>query len=196
MRARHPAFTSPKIAFLLRDSGSRTVVTSPLCADEVTTAAAEAGAECLVTDPAAFDDLVRATAPLPGIVDRGADDAAVILYTSGTTGTPKGAELTHRNLMTNTVTTVEAVLHIGPDDVLFGGLPMFHAFGQTCALNTAVAAGATLTLLPRFEPAKALEIMQPSGPAAQGGLDRPPRPRGRVHARRGRRHHGRAGRGR
>ncbi len=159
----NPLLKAREIAFVLQDSGSRIVVTFPLFADEVTTAAAEVGAECLVTGPAAFDDLVRATAPMPEIVDRREDDTAVILYTSGTTGTPKGAELTHHNLMTNTATTVETVLHIGPHDVLFGGLPMFHAFGQTCALNTAVAAGATLTLLPRFEPAKALEIMARDG---------------------------------
>ncbi|MFD5389693.1 long-chain fatty acid--CoA ligase [Streptomyces sp. NPDC127074] len=159
----NPLLKAREIAFALRDSGSRIVVTFPLFADEVTAAAAEVGAESLVTGSAAFDDLVRATAPMPEIVDRAADDTAVILYTSGTTGTPKGAELTHRNLMTNTATTVETVLHIGSNDVLFGGLPMFHAFGQTCALNTAIAAGATLTLLPRFEPAKALEIMARDG---------------------------------
>ncbi|ASQ99734.1 long-chain fatty acid--CoA ligase [Streptomyces sp. 11-1-2] len=159
----NPLLKACEIAFILRDSGSRIVVTFPLFADEVATAAAEVGVERLVTDPAAFDNLMRATAPAPAIVDRGEDDTAVILYTSGTTGTPKGAELTHRNLMTNTATTVETVLHVGPNDVLFGGLPMFHAFGQTCALNTAVAAGATLTLLPRFEPAKALEIMDRDG---------------------------------
>jgi len=85
----------------------------------------------------------------------------VILYTSGTTGHPKGAELTHANLRLN----IESV--IGPDlfdlteeDVIFGGLPLFHAFGQTCALNAAVSAGACLTLLPRFDPGKVLEIIQ------------------------------------
>ncbi|WP_406740473.1 long-chain-fatty-acid--CoA ligase [Streptomyces atratus] len=159
----NPLLKAREIEFTLRDSGSRIVVASPLCADEATTAAAAAGAECLVTDPASSGAPVRSTEPMPGIVERGADDTAVILYTSGTTGTPKGAELTHRNLMTNAATTVETLIRVGPDDVLFGGLPLFHAFGQTCALNTAVAAGATLTLLPRFEPAKALEIMHRDG---------------------------------
>lgn len=159
----NPLLKAREIAFTLRDSGSRVVVTLPLFADEVTTAAAEVGAVCQVTDPAAFDILMQATEPMPEIVGRAEDDTAVILYTSGTTGTPKGAELTHRNLMTNTATTVETLLHVGPNDVLFGGLPLFHAFGQTCALNTAVAAGATLTLLPRFEPSKALEIIHRDG---------------------------------
>ncbi|WP_065967093.1 AMP-binding protein [Streptomyces sparsogenes] len=136
------------------------MVTFPLFTDEAATAAAEAGAGCLVTGPVGFGALIRATAPVPGIVGRAEDDTAVMLYTSGTTGTPKGTELTHRSLMANAVTVAGTVLHVGPNDVLFGGLPLFHVFGQTCALNAAVAAGAALTLLPRFEPAKALEIMR------------------------------------
>ncbi|MFJ1601775.1 long-chain fatty acid--CoA ligase [Streptomyces sp. NPDC088253] len=159
----NPLLKAREVAFTLRDCGARIVLVFPLFADEVAKAAAETGTECLVTEPLAFDDMLRARAPMPGIVDRTDDDPALILYTSGTTGTPKGAELSHRNLATNTATTAETLLQVGPDDVLFGGLPLFHAFGQTCALNTAVAAGATLTLLPRFEPQRALEVMARDG---------------------------------
>jgi len=87
-----------------------------------------------------------------------ATDTAVILYTSGTTGTPKGAELTHANMVLNALTchrlfgTVENEVHLV-------ALPLFHSFGQTCSLNCAIRAGGTLTLLPRFDPAKALEII-------------------------------------
>ncbi|MER6975620.1 long-chain-fatty-acid--CoA ligase [Streptomyces carpinensis] len=159
----NPLLKAREIEHALRDSGARIVLASPLCEDEVATASAEVGAECVVTDPTAFDALMRTTEPMPGIIDRADNDTAVILYTSGTTGTPKGAELTHRNLMTNAATAAKTLLHVGPNDVLFGGLPLFHAFGQTCALNTAVAAGATLTLLPRFDPVKALKIMHRDG---------------------------------
>jgi long-chain acyl-CoA synthetase len=155
----NPLLKAREIAFTLRDSDSRIVLAFPLCADAVAEAAAEVGVDCLVTDPMTFDPLVQATEPMPEAVDRAENDTAVILYTSGTTGTPKGAELTHRNLMTNAASAAETLLHVGPGDVLFGGLPLFHAFGQTYALNAAVAAAATLTMLPRFEPAKALEIM-------------------------------------
>ncbi|MFE5332444.1 long-chain fatty acid--CoA ligase [Embleya sp. NPDC056575] len=156
----NPLLKTREVAFTLRDSGARLAIAAPQCAGQVAEAAAEAGTECLAVETAAWDDLLDAAAPMPGLVDRAPDDTAVILYTSGTTGTPKGAELTHRNLLSNTATTVETLIRIGPDDVVFGGLPLFHAFGQTCALNTVVAAGATLTLLPRFDPWRALEIMR------------------------------------
>lgn len=92
------------------------------------------------------------------VVDRADDDAAVILYTSGTTGRPKGAVLTHGNLRSNTA-TVARLLGITGDDTVFGGLPFFHVFGQTCGLNAAVLTGACVTLLPRFDAAKALRIL-------------------------------------
>ncbi|WP_328535936.1 long-chain-fatty-acid--CoA ligase [Streptomyces sp. NBC_00344] len=155
----NPLLKAREMAFVLRDSGARTVVTSPMAAEEAAQAAAEAGAESLVMGSAAFDAVLWAVSPMPAVANRAADDTAVILYTSGTTGTPKGAELTHRNLISNTVTAVETLLTVGPHDVLFGGLPLFHAFGQTCALNAAIAAGAALALLPRFDPRQALEIM-------------------------------------
>lgn len=119
----NPLLKAREVAFTLRDCGAQIALVFPLFADQVAKAAAETGTECLVTEPLAFDDMLRAHAPLLGIVDRADDDPALILYTSGTTGTPKGAELSHRNLATNTATTAETLLQVGPDDVLFGGLP-------------------------------------------------------------------------
>ncbi|WP_353946648.1 long-chain fatty acid--CoA ligase [Streptomyces sp. HUAS MG91] len=156
----NPLLKADEMAFVLRDCGARIVVSAPGCAAEAASAADRAEAVCLVADPEEFDALLRATAPLEGAVESAGDDTAVILYTSGTTGTPKGAELTHRNLVTNALTTARTLLRAGPDDVLFGGLPLFHAFGQTCALNAAVASGACLTLLSRFDAAQALETLR------------------------------------
>ncbi|MGW4891306.1 long-chain-fatty-acid--CoA ligase [Kitasatospora sp. NPDC004240] len=156
----NPLLKAREMAFVLRDSGARTVLTAPSFAYEVAEAAAEAGTGSLVVEDSAFDTLLAGIPPLHGVAGRAADDTAVILYTSGTTGTPKGAELTHHNLLSNAVTCVETLFRLGPDDVLFGGLPLFHAFGQTCAMNAAVAAGAALTLLPRFDPRQALEILR------------------------------------
>jgi long-chain acyl-CoA synthetase len=93
------------------------------------------------------------------VADCGADDTAVILYTSGTTGKPKGAELTHANLRRN-VEVAAGLFDLGDDGVTLGALPLFHSFGQTCGLNATVFSGGCLTLIPRFDPTKALEIIQ------------------------------------
>ena len=120
--------------------------------------------EHYVTDSGAVLVLDDATA-LPGdaapdhaLVERGEHDTAVILYTSGTTGKPKGAELTHRNLTRN-VEVMVGLLSAGQDDVILGALPLFHSFGQTCGLNTAVKVGASLALIPRFLPGDVLELV-------------------------------------
>lgn len=87
------------------------------------------------------------------------DDTAVILYTSGTTGKPKGAELTHLNLFMN-AHMVSHVFGSTPDDVTLAVLPMFHSFGQSSVMNVAIHVGGTLSLVPRFEMEKVLEVMQ------------------------------------
>jgi long-chain acyl-CoA synthetase len=148
-----------EVAFYLGDPEAALVVAWHGVADEAQAGAAEAGVECLVVEPAAFGQLLAGVEPGHAVVDRGGHDTAVILYTSGTTGRPKGAELTHANLRRN----VEAVLtlfSIERDDVILGALPLFHSFGQTCTLNAAVAAGACLELIPRFHPGEVLELIE------------------------------------
>ena len=88
-----------------------------------------------------------------------ADDTAVILYTSGTTGSPKGAELTHSNMLLNARLS-DTMYHAEPDDVHLVTLPLFHSFGQTVQMNTGFYNKSALTLLPRFDPDTALSIMQ------------------------------------
>ena len=87
------------------------------------------------------------------------EDTAVILYTSGTTGKPKGAELTHFNLWMNCHQATHLFTYT-PQDVTIGMLPLFHSFGQSSIMNSVIHAGATLTLVPRFEVKKVLEIIQ------------------------------------
>ncbi len=97
------------------------------------------------------------------------DETAVILYTSGTTGSPKGAELTHANMAMNAVATRDTV-GVNPKDVALGVLPLFHSFGQTVIMNAAFTSGATMTLLPRFTPDAALGIMQRDGVTLFAGV--------------------------
>ncbi len=88
-------------------------------------------------------------------------DTAVILYTSGTTGQPKGAELTHANMVLNAMSTLQ--LHGRPTDgwdTHLVTLPLFHSFGQTVQLNGGFGTGSTLVLLPRFDARAALALMQ------------------------------------
>lgn len=92
----------------------------------------------------------------------GKNDPAVILYTSGTTGKPKGAVLTHKNLLSNACTVAD-FFEYRSDDVFFGGLPLFHAFGQTVSMNAVFAAGASIALLPRFTPDAAAELCEQKG---------------------------------
>ena len=87
------------------------------------------------------------------------DDTAVLIYTSGTTGKPKGAELTHFNMLMNCIVGAR-VAGIGQDDVALATLPLFHVFGLTNVMNTAVYAGSTISLLPRFDPVTALKMIQ------------------------------------
>ncbi|RZI91769.1 MAG: long-chain fatty acid--CoA ligase [Microbacterium sp.] len=88
------------------------------------------------------------------------DDLAIIQYTSGTTGTPKGAMLTHRNLLSNARQAQAWVPSItrGPGCVVYAVLPMFHAYGLTLCLTFAMSMGARLVLFPRFEPDMVLEV--------------------------------------
>jgi long-chain acyl-CoA synthetase len=155
----NPLLKAREIAYYLGDSGASVIFAWHGAAAEAEVGAKEADAEAIVVDPVTFGDLLGAATPASGVVGRNPEDTAVILYTSGTTGRPKGAELTHANLITNAEVTGRDLLQIGQDDVIFGGLPLFHSFGQTCTLNTAVAAGATLAMLPRFDPAQALRIL-------------------------------------
>ena len=118
-----------------------------------------AGAECVLVKPGEFEELVGGQEPLEEMSERDAQDTAVILYTSGTTGKPKGAELTHANLKQN-AKLAGGLGEVTDEDVALGALPLFHSFGQTCTMNACIAIGAAMTQLPRFDPDKALAIIE------------------------------------
>ena len=141
---------------VLRMGGIVVPMNPLLKAREVQHYVSDSGAALVLDDPAT---LPSDGEPDFGVVDRDADDTAVILYTSGTTGRPKGAELTHANLARN-VDVMRGLISVEAQDVIVGALPLFHSFGQTCGLNTAVAAGACLALIPRFVPGDVLELVE------------------------------------
>ncbi|MGY1710993.1 long-chain fatty acid--CoA ligase [Geodermatophilus sp. SYSU D00758] len=155
----NPLLKAREVEYFLRDSGARLVVALDAIADAATEAAAAVGVDAVTVGP------VDAGASLGGSGQRDPEprddqDAAVILYTSGTTGPPKGAELTHANLRSNCRTGGVELVELTPDDVVMGCLPLFHVFGLTCGLNASVLAGSCLTLVPRFDGAKALQVIE------------------------------------
>jgi long-chain acyl-CoA synthetase len=155
----NPLLKEREVAFYLGDSEARVILAWHQFADAAHAGAEQAGVECVLVEPGEFEALLQRCQPDHEVIDRQPDDTAVILYTSGTTGKPKGAELTHRNILGN----VEVMVRLfGLDEraVTLGALPFFHAFGQTCALNATVSVGGTLTLIPRFDAGKALAILE------------------------------------
>jgi long-chain acyl-CoA synthetase len=136
----------------------------------------------MTTDPSAsspvegaltFGQVVQQHAGAFELVPRDAHDTAVILYTSGTTGKPKGAELTHLNMVMNAIVSSKLV-HIGGlegrDQVFLAALPLFHVFGQTCVMNAMFYLGAQIVLLPRFTPQGALATMREAGVTTFAGV--------------------------
>ena len=148
-----------EVAFYLKDSGATHLFAWHDFGEAATQGAEEAGTETILVKPGEFEQLVMNAPRAEEDEPRSGEDTAVILYTSGTTGTPKGAELSHDNLRENCTVTARTLIGITETDVILGALPLFHSFGQTCGMNSAVATGACLTLIPRFDPRKALEII-------------------------------------
>ena len=148
-----------EVGFYLEDPGAKLVFAWGDFAEAAEAGAEQAGAEAILVKPGEFEKLLAEHEPDTGLAGREADDTAVILYTSGTTGKPKGAELTHANLYRNCEGVSANLAEFTDEDVLLGALPLFHSFGQTCTMNAGVCVGATITMLPRFDPEKALEIL-------------------------------------
>lgn len=162
----NPVLTVPEAAHIVADSGAAVIVavsaTAPLaqavarqCPDvrHVIVSGDQRPGDTL--DFAAL--LASAPAKLP---DPGADDdVAALVYTSGTTGSPKGAMLTHTNLLANARSCVEAI-DFSSADILLTALPLSHSFGATVCMIIPVLVGCTSVYLPRFEALSALETIE------------------------------------
>ncbi len=155
----NPLLKAREVQYYLEDSGAKIIFAWEEMATEAAKAAAAVGIECIKVGLHEFTELLADWEPDERVVERDDDDTVVLLYTSGTTGQPKGAELTHANMRSNAAVTRDTLVELQPDDVVMGCLPLFHCFGLTCGLNASVLAGACLTLIPRFDAAKALAIV-------------------------------------
>lgn len=115
------------------------------------------------SDDLAWEDVTSATAPVPSVSFTPADDVVAMLYTSGTTGQPKGAMLTHRNLANNTTSVMEALHFAAEDTVILTVLPMFHAFAATACMLTPLLHGLTFVPVPKFDPCTLGDSIAQSG---------------------------------
>ncbi|MFK4070402.1 long-chain fatty acid--CoA ligase [Streptomyces sp. NPDC029674] len=160
----HLLLSAEEVEHVLRDSGATLLLCHPAQAGTGGPAAEATGVRMLgLGAEGELEALARTTEPLTTYATRDADDPAVIFYTSGTTGVPKGAVLSHFNLVMNATVNAFDANDIRPDDTALGALPLFHAFGQTVSMNSTWRAGATLVLLPRFDAARAIELMVAEG---------------------------------
>jgi long-chain acyl-CoA synthetase len=171
-----------EVAYHLKDSDAKALIAFEGTAELPLAAIAKAAcdeARCpnlflMMTTPDAaspipgvptLSDAMRAAPAGPfGTRRRRMDDTAVILYTSGTTGHPKGAELTHANMLLNAAATrdlFQPAMQGGmAQDVVLITLPLFHSTAQTCQMNAGVLAGMRMVLLPRFDAATVLDTME------------------------------------
>jgi long-chain acyl-CoA synthetase len=145
-----------EISFYLEDSGAKMLLAWHSFVEEAREGAAAAGAELIAVEPEAFAATLAALEPTPETAEVDDEDTAVILYTSGTTGKPKGAELSHRNLDQNSEIVSRTTCEVRAGDVVLGALPLFHSFGQTVGMNGSLRRGACLTLVPKFDPGATL----------------------------------------
>ncbi len=156
----NPLLKAGEIDFFFSNSGAKVAFVWPDFVEEATQGALSSGTRIVPCGPTGpVEGALEDGEPVTEPVDRADDDTAIILYTSGTTGRPKGAELTHSNIRLNARRSAKDIQGIDPDDVVMGCLPLFHVFGLVVGLNAAVIAGASLALIPRFDPAAAIKVV-------------------------------------
>jgi long-chain acyl-CoA synthetase len=118
----------------------------------------------IATDANGLDTEVRLADLMTGdpvdAVEVDADALAVLIFTSGTAGSPRAAMLSHSNLLANIEQGRSVTAHINSDDVVFGVLPMFHIFGLNVVLGFALATGATVVLVQRFDPSTTIDTIR------------------------------------
>jgi acyl-CoA synthetase (AMP-forming)/AMP-acid ligase II len=152
----NPLYTANEVAHQLEDSGAKLLITIGPFLEAAKEAAESAGIgdEVHVVGEGdgakPFTELLGDPAEAPQVEIDPGEDIAVLPYSSGTTGLPKGVMLTHRNLVANLLQT-RATQEVDPDDVLIGVLPFFHIYGMQVIMNLGLREGATVVTMPRFD---------------------------------------------
>ena len=158
---------APEVAFQLRDSGATRLITWEGILAEAAQGAAAGGATHVyavghadgIAGAVPFERLLATPADQPQLADRDLNDTAVIMYTSGTTGRPKGAELSHIQLYMN-ADIPGRLFDVRRSDIVITVLPLFHIFGLSSILDVCVRFGCTMSLIPRFDPVAVLTAIQ------------------------------------
>jgi long-chain acyl-CoA synthetase len=153
-----------EVAYHLRDSSARALITWSGVLGQAAAGAAEAGVTQVYavgggTGVAPFEQLLDSPSSGYVLAQRDPADTAVIVYTSGTTGRPKGAELTHLQLYMN-ADIPGRLFDVQPGDIVITVLPLFHVFGLSSILNICVRFGCTMSLIPRFDAAAVLAAVE------------------------------------
>lgn len=186
----HALLKGHEIQYVLEDSGASLLIAAAPLLGEGGTGAQAAGIEVLTLlapedlGTTRLEALAAEAAPLTQLSLRDPSDIAAILYTSGTTGKPKGAMLSHFALLEQTSALLIDTFDMSDTDKIFGALPLFHIFGQTVVLNLGIRAGAELVMVPKFNGPEAWDALLDQGITIMAGV--PTMYVGLVEAARGR----------
>ncbi|MDW8106015.1 MAG: 4-coumarate--CoA ligase family protein [Armatimonadota bacterium] len=160
----NPLYTADELAYQLRDSNAKFLITVPPLLDKAREAAAKSNVqEVFVIGEAEgatpFTELLAEAEP-PEVPLNPAEDLVALPYSSGTTGLPKGVMLTHRNLVANMAQVLASGVNLRSDERVIGVLPFYHIYGMLVILNLCLHKGMTIVTMPRFDLEQFLKIMQ------------------------------------
>lgn len=163
----NPLYTAEEVAHQLNDAGAKYLLTIPMFLENAQKAAEMSKVEEVFVFGEAegatpFASLMQSDGQLPEIEWNTAEDLAVLPYSSGTTGLPKGVMLTHRNIIANLMqgNGMEGFEVVNETDTVIGVLPFFHIYGMVVIMNMSLERGATIVTVPRFDPVQFLELIQ------------------------------------
>lgn len=155
------AYTTEELSYFIADSGAALVIGDPSSAEALQGIVDNVGASIMTLGANGHGTLMDSASTMPAsfnVVERGEDDLAALLYTSGTTGRSKGAMLSQKNLLSNAL-SLKQEWQYGPDDVLLHALPIYHTHGLFVACNITLLAGGSMIFLPGFDRDRMIELM-------------------------------------